>query len=58
MWEVKCQQRTKVVDIWFDVESEYQRMKIDQQAEVFAETKKENDELIQRAADVLGEETP
>ena len=56
--EVKCQQQTRVVDIWFQVESEYQRAKIDEQAEVFAEIKKENQQLLQRAADLLGEAVP
>jgi hypothetical protein len=56
--EVRCQDRTKVVDIAFEVESEYEVKKIDEQAEVFAEIRKENEELIQRAADLLGEEVP
>lgn len=56
--EVKCQQETKVIDIWFQVESKYQEKAIDENAELFAEIRDENTDLIERAADLLGEETP
>jgi hypothetical protein len=56
--QVKCQKATDVVDIWFKAESQYQTKKIDEDAQVFAQVKAENTDLLQRAADLVGEETP
>lgn len=52
--DVHCQQRTKVVDIYFTVESEYELKKINEQPEVFAQIKRENAELVARAAALVG----
>lgn len=58
LWDVQCQQRTRVVQIAFQAESAYERTKIDEQAQVFAQIKKENETLVDRAATFLGEDAP
>jgi len=56
--EVACQDKTHVVQTWFEVESAYQRAKIDEQAEVFAQIRRENQLVVERAAALVGEPVP
>lgn len=56
--DVACREKTHVVDIAFKAEAAYETKKIDEQAQVFAQVEKENEEVIQRAADLLGATTP
>lgn len=56
--DVKCQKRTNVVRTWYEAEVAYERRVIDKHAEEFADIRKDNDTLIQRAAKLLGESAP
>ncbi|MFC5217595.1 hypothetical protein [Streptomyces coerulescens] len=53
--DVECKKKTGLVRTWFDVESEWQRSQIEQNAEAYAEIKRHKTEQLKRAADELGE---
>jgi hypothetical protein len=53
LWNVECMERTDLLSVWFDVESEIQRELIDKHAEAFAQIAEENEEMMRRAAAAL-----
>jgi hypothetical protein len=55
LWDVECQERTDLINIWFDAETEIQEGMLAEQAEVFAQIDQEYNELLRRVADVLDE---
>jgi hypothetical protein len=53
VWDVECQERTDVVHVWFDVESQIQRRMIGERTDVFTQIAQENVELFHRATAVV-----
>ncbi|WP_460406631.1 hypothetical protein [Actinophytocola sediminis] len=53
LWDVRCQERTDIVDVWFAVESRIQQRLLDERAAVFAQIERENAELRLRSAEIL-----
>lgn len=52
LWDVKCQERTDVVRIWFEVDSAIQRSMIKARPE-FTQIAEEDAELLNRANEVV-----
>ncbi|MFI1129588.1 hypothetical protein ACH4UX_08990 [Streptomyces althioticus] len=53
--DVDCKKKTGLVRTWFDVESEWQRTKIEENAETFEAIKRHKTDQLKRAAAELGE---
>ncbi|MFJ8083798.1 hypothetical protein ACIQ6Y_24710 [Streptomyces sp. NPDC096205] len=53
--DVECKKKTGLVRTWFDVESGWQRERIEQDAEDLAEVKRHKTDQLKRAAAELGE---
>ncbi|WP_151482952.1 hypothetical protein [Streptomyces albicerus] len=53
--DVECKKKTGLVSTWFDVESEWQRAEIDENAEELARIKRHKTDQLKRAAAELGE---
>ncbi|AYY13141.1 hypothetical protein EF847_10970 [Actinobacteria bacterium YIM 96077] len=51
--DVRCQERTGLVHVWFEVESEIQAEMIEADAETFARIAEEKEVILRRAAEIL-----
>jgi hypothetical protein len=53
LWDIGCQERSGVVQTWFEVESEMEQAEIDKSPEVFAAIAAEKEMVLRRVADAL-----
>jgi hypothetical protein len=53
LWDVDCQAESGVVEVSFEVESEFQRGVIDRDAEVFARVLVDNELIVRHAAEAV-----